>query len=398
MKPIVPVYLLSGFLGSGKTTLLNRVLEAVKQSGRKAAVVMNEIGEANVDGELIETDVPMAELLSGCICCTISGDLSIAVLDLCREHSPDVIVIESTGAANPMEIIHSVTEASLLTAVELRLVVTVVDTPQFMELSRTPKGRTFRLMEEQIRCANLLFLNKTDKLTAFELEEAERIIRSRNPHAELEATVQCGGSLAWLDKCSVGGGGHGPDHAECGASGSSHGHGDEECAASGGSHGHSDEECAASGGSHGHSDEECAASGGGHGHSDDKCAASGSSHAPDHANCAANAGDHEHGSPQHAHHSHDHVMAYTHFFDAPIDKERFERLIGLLPAEVYRAKGILRFADEAQPFLFQYAYRELELLKLRPRDQVPNVAVFIGEHFSKEHIRMAIASTMLSNE
>ena len=95
----IPVYLLSGFLGSGKTTLLNHLIDYYKALNVKTAVVMNELGDVNLDGQFIDDDVPMAEMLSGCICCTIRGDLSLELKQLIDEHNPDVVLIESTGAA-----------------------------------------------------------------------------------------------------------------------------------------------------------------------------------------------------------------------------------------------------------------------------------------------------------
>lgn len=78
----IPVYVLSGFLGSGKTTLLTRILNYLKLKGKRPAVIMNEIGDVNLDGLLINDDVPVAEMLNGCICCTIREDLSSTLLDI----------------------------------------------------------------------------------------------------------------------------------------------------------------------------------------------------------------------------------------------------------------------------------------------------------------------------
>lgn len=86
MEQVVPVYILSGFLGSGKTTLLQRLLEHWKDQGLRPAVVMNELGEVNLDGLLVEQTVPMAELLGGCICCSIRGDLSTELTTLIRRN------------------------------------------------------------------------------------------------------------------------------------------------------------------------------------------------------------------------------------------------------------------------------------------------------------------------
>jgi G3E family GTPase len=84
-------------------------------------------------------------------------------------------------------------------------------------------------------------------------------------------------------------------------------------------------------------------------------------------------------------------MSYTHYFKHPIDSEKFEQLVAVLPENVFRAKGILRFTDTVDPFLFQYAYREMEFVRITPREQLPNVVVFIGERFSKESIMEALS-------
>lgn len=348
MKKAIPVYLLSGFLGSGKTTLLNELLDYCKESGLKPAVIMNEVGDIDVDGQFVDSEIPMAEMLSGCICCTIRGDLGMTLFDLCNEHRPDIIFIESTGVALPMEVIDSITEGSLLTEVELRLIVTIIDAPYLLELNRSGKGRTLRLMEEQIRCAGWLMLNKLDKVSSQDLLDAEQIIRTLNPHAPIRATVQCKGSLDFMNASVepyvlLQSANRVPtrfDHKYM------HEHGDD----------------------HDHVHGDVQSSGCGHGHHHE---------------------NHDHEGASH-HHSYDHVMVYTHYFETPLDREQFERLIRLLPKEVYRAKGILRFTGEDQPCLFQYAYRELEILKIRPRRAMPDVAVFIGENFSKERVAAAI--------
>lgn len=123
----IPVYILSGFLGSGKTTLLVQLIEHWQQQGLRPAVVMNELGEVNLDGQIVDSTVPMTEMLGGCICCTVRGDLGLQLADLVQEESPDVIIIEATGAANPMEILDAVTETSLYMRLELKSLITVVD-------------------------------------------------------------------------------------------------------------------------------------------------------------------------------------------------------------------------------------------------------------------------------
>lgn len=326
----VTVYLLSGFLGSGKTTLLTKAIDHFTEAGRKPAVIMNEIGEVNLDGQLVANEVPMSELLGGCICCSSRGDLATALHELVSGEQPDLIFIESTGIANPMEIIDEVTDASLIIPVELKAVITVVDAPQLLELNRTSRGKTYRLMKEQIRCANLLLLNKTDLLTGTALEEVNELVREWNPYAAIHFTVFSQIDMRLVEMLEEEGRAtHLLDEQD--------------------SHDHESD-------SH-HSHEE-------HDHS------------------------HEHGS--HHHHSHSHVMAYTHFFERAVDSNAFEEFVSKLPQEVYRAKGILSFSDTSSRFLFQYAYREMDFVKITPKGEVPDVAVFIGENFSRDAVRNAL--------
>ncbi|WNR46596.1 CobW family GTP-binding protein [Paenibacillus roseipurpureus] len=313
----VNVYILSGFLGSGKTTLLTKAITYFTEAGRKPAVIMNEIGEVNLDGQLIAEEVPMSDLLGGCICCSSRGDLATALNDLVTKEQIDVIFVESTGVANPMEIIDEVTDASLVLPIELSAMITVVDAPQLLELNRTSRGKTFRLMRDQIRCANLLLLNKTDLLQEEALEEVHELVREWNPYADLHKTVFSQIDLQLIENIHV----EASDEARTAAV-------------------------------HDHAVE-----------SDDK---------------------HTHEAH---HHSHRHVMAYTHFFERAVDSGAFEEFISKLPQEVYRAKGVLTFSDTSSRFLFQYAYREMDFVKITPKGNVPDVAVFIGENFAKDAIR-----------
>lgn len=173
----VPVYLLTGFLGSGKTTLLRRLIDDANGRGWKPAVLMNEAGDVNLDGMLVGAEVPMAEMLGGCICCTVRADLGVELMSLVKEHDPDVIWIESTGVAEPLEIIDGVTEASFYGRIELKGVVTVVDARHLLDRMRIGTGKTYRLMQDQIRAASLVVLNKTDLVAPAERDElAERLV------------------------------------------------------------------------------------------------------------------------------------------------------------------------------------------------------------------------------
>jgi G3E family GTPase len=327
----IPVHLLSGFLGSGKTTLLRRMLDYYTAQGKKPAVIMNELGDINLDGQLVGDEVPMAEMLSGCICCTMRGDLGMEISMLINEHQPDVIFIESTGAANPMETLDGVTEAAMYKSIDLRSVITVVDGPELLA-RRARKGRTFKLMQEQIRCATILLLNKVDKLEPDQLVEAQQQLRELNDHAQIIATVRCAiDDWSWLD-AEVEAHAHVQDHQLTATETqhiAAHTHGE-------------GEECTVAGCTH----------------------------------------DHDHAADAH-HHSHEHVMVVTHYWRGPVSSEAFESLLQRLPDNIYRAKGIVTFTDAPSRFLFQYAYKESDFLRIDPQGQVNDVAVFIGEHFSK---------------
>lgn len=322
MEQALPVYILSGFLGSGKTTLLQHLLEHWKGQNLRPAVVMNELGEVNLDGLLVEQSVPMAEMLGGCICCTSRGDLSTELMTLVKQESPDVVVIEATGAANPLEIVDAVTETSLYQHIELKGLITVVDAAHLLELYRSQQGATYRLMQEQIRCASVLILNKTDRVTAEEAKEITAVLRKWNAYAEIRPAVRCE-----LDPQELLGsiGGVYSDSLPW------------------------DEE--------GIQEE-----------SDSK----------DGADAALEGNMHP---------THDHVMAYTHYFKRAVNSEEFEQFVKELPRDVYRAKGIVTFNDTSGRFLFQFAYREADFMKINPQGEVPDVAVFIGEHFSSSELR-----------
>ncbi|SFB15256.1 GTPase, G3E family [Cohnella sp. OV330] len=186
----IRVYVLSGYLGSGKTTVLQKLLEGSKARGWRTAVLMNEAGDVNLDGELLTKDVPMAELLGGCICCSVKNDLGVSLLQLAQDHRPDVIWIESTGVAQPLEMMDAVTEVSMYAKLELRGLITVVDARHLLDRLRLGAGKTLRLMREQIRGASLLLLSKTDLVGPEEAEEVRAQLREWNPSAALEEAVK----------------------------------------------------------------------------------------------------------------------------------------------------------------------------------------------------------------
>ncbi|MDG0789474.1 GTP-binding protein [Cohnella ginsengisoli] len=331
-KPI-QVYVLSGYLGSGKTTVLQKLLEGSKAKGWRTAVLMNEAGDVNLDGELLAKDVPMAELLGGCICCSVKNDLGVSLLQLARDHRPDVIWIESTGVAQPLEMMDAVTEVSMYAKLELRGLITVVDARHLLDRLRLGAGKTLRLMREQIRGASLLLLSKTDLVGPGEAEEVRAQLREWNPSAAIEDIVkgETGTDLLTMLPGAVGVGGSRQDRQ-----GLENGHHDHDR--------HNQVHRA-----HGNHDH----------------------------------GNHDHESPR----LHDHVHVLTHYPSAPFRSDSFERFLRELPSSVYRAKGIVTFTDTAARYLFQFAYRESDFMPLAAQNPARDVVVLIGEDFNEADMR-----------
>lgn len=164
------IYILSGFLGSGKTTLLKKLLQAEKESGRKVAVMMNELGEISIDSEEVDEDVPLKELLGGCICCTIQDKLEAQLQELLVIHQPDCIYIETTGAAHPVETLDAVLSPLFATQLHVKGILSVVDGRLWLN-RRTYSPQIQQLIAEQVRHADLIVINKAD-----ELSEAEKVL------------------------------------------------------------------------------------------------------------------------------------------------------------------------------------------------------------------------------
>jgi G3E family GTPase len=179
----IPVTVLTGYLGAGKTTLLNRIL--TEEHGKKYAVVINEFGELGVDNDLVvDADEEVFEMNNGCICCTVRGDLIRIISGLVKRKALDGIIIETTGLADPAPVAQTFfVDDEVRSRTRLDAIVTVADAkhlPERLEDSHEAM--------EQIAFADVILLNKTDLVSAEELEALERRIRSINPHARLHRT------------------------------------------------------------------------------------------------------------------------------------------------------------------------------------------------------------------
>ncbi len=205
----IPVLLLTGYLGSGKTTLLNRILK--NQKGIKFAVIVNDIGEVNIDADLIEKggvvgqkDDSLVALQNGCICCTLKMDLVEQLRDITRMKRFDYIVIEASGICEPAPIAQTIVSIPSLGPEyimdgypQLDSIVTVVDALRMRDefnsgsdlmRNNIDEDDIENLVIQQIEFCNIILLNKASEITKEELGKVRQIIRTLQPKAEI---IEC---------------------------------------------------------------------------------------------------------------------------------------------------------------------------------------------------------------
>ena len=206
---IVPITLLTGYLGSGKTTLINHILN--NQEGYKVAVIVNDIGEVNIDADLIakggvvnQTDDSLVPLQNGCICCTLKVDLMQQIVDLIKTGNFDYILIEASGICEPIPIAQTITVLSdstkqygLPQICRLDNVVSVVDALRLasefgcgdnLVKENLDEEDIENLIIQQIEFCNTIILNKVDEVSPEELARVKAIIKKLQPNADIIET------------------------------------------------------------------------------------------------------------------------------------------------------------------------------------------------------------------
>ncbi len=169
-----PLIILTGFLGSGKTSFIKHFTEHQMQKHRLTAVIQNEIGKTGLDGKLLSEECAVVEMDEGCVCCSLAGNLRLGMAKVMEEFDPDFIILETTGAANPMNLLDELDDISDI--VRLDSIVTMLDAENIMDILEK-----FTVAADQIKAADIVMINKRDLVDEIAVERIISRIEEINP-------------------------------------------------------------------------------------------------------------------------------------------------------------------------------------------------------------------------
>lgn len=353
----IPITLLTGYLGAGKTTLMNHILS--NQQGYKVAVIVNDIGEVNIDSSLIqkggmvqEEDSSLVPLTNGCICCTLKVDLMKQIAELAQSGNFDYILIEASGICEPLPIVQtismmdgSVPGSEIPPIVRLDCVVTVVDALRLVDefgggeklMGDVDEEDIENLLIQQIEFCSTIVINKADEVSKEDLAKVKAVVRALQPKAKIieanyadvdlkdvldtkqfdfEKTFE---SAGWINEFEKDADDDGHDE---------HGHHDHE------HHGHHDHD------EHHHDHD-------GHGHH-----------------------GHDHGHHHHHHHDHEHgeaeeygIGSFVYYRRRPFDMVKLRGWLNdSFPSNVIRCKGIVWIdCDNDMSFVLEQAGKQIQM-------------------------------------
>ena len=355
--------IISGFLGAGKTTLIKKLL-AEAFPGEKIVLIENEFGEISIDGGFLkESGVQISEMSSGCICCTLVGDFSKALVDVQSQFHPDRVLIEPSGVGKLSDVIVAVKGVNAAD-MELNSYVTVADATK----AKTYMKNFGEFYNNQVESAGTIVLSRTQKLSQEKLEAVVALLREKNPDAAILTTPwdQLDGKtiLAAMEKVSLADellakmrAEHEAEEAEHDAEHHHHDHDDEH------EHHHHDHDDEHEHHHHDHDDEHE------HHHHD---------HDDEHEH---HHHDHDDEHEYHHHHGHDHEHHHHHHHADEVfsswgketpkvfSKEEIARILTALDGgeygKVLRAKGIVN-GDGGQWLEFDYVPEESEVREGHP--------------------------------